>query len=454
MIPLSPVPIYGCSGMCINREYCYCEEMAEKQFALEDLIRNACQCFKKQFNDIPTHAASAPGRVNIIGEHTDYNNGFVFPMALPLITVVVGKLNNSNNINIYSMTEDLHEPSNVTFKVPKDNYKLTPGSPKWANYCKGVVANFKGNVPGFNAVVISTVPVGGGVSSSASLEVATYTFLEALTGVVANQTEKALACQKAEHEFANMPCGIMDQYASVFCKENSILLLDCGMTEQCHSGDAKKCNSDPDITAPSLCTTRSQEMKHVDYTDPNIVFLVTNSNVKHKLSGSEYPTRRKQCQDAAHEMKVETLRDADISLLEEHKSSMDPTVYRRARHVITEISRTLEAVEALKEKKYRAFGYLMLQSHISLSYDFEVSCKELDDLVNIAMKTNGVYGSRMTGGGFGGCTVTLLETCAVDEVIKNIRQDYKGNPRFYIAKPSGGAADQTMCLKEIVRRML
>lgn len=321
------------------------------------------------------------------------------------------------------MTDGLHEPNNVTFKIPKEG-KLTPGSPKWANYCKGVIANFKGNVPGFNAVLISTVPVGGGVSSSASLEVATYTFLEALTGTSSDATDKALACQKAEHEFANMPCGIMDQYAAVFCKEKTILLLDCG----------------------------SLETKAVDFTDPKLVVLVTNSNVKHKLSGSEYPSRRKQCQDAATVLQVETLRDADMNMLEEHKASMDSLVYRRARHVITEISRTLEAVEALVAKQYKAFGYLMLQSHLSLKYDFEVSCKELDELVDIAMKTNGVYGSRMTGGGFGGCTVTLVEASAVDSLIANIKQKYKGNPLFYIATPSAGAMDDTAFMKEVHRK--
>ncbi|CAG2068761.1 unnamed protein product, partial [Timema podura] len=228
------------------------------------------------------------------------------------------------------------------------------------------------------------------------------------------QTCKALACQKAEHEFAGMPCGIMDQFVSVLAKQGHALLIDC----------------------------RSLTHTLVPLKDPNIVILITNSHVKHELTGSEYPTRRRQCEEAAMALGKKSLRDADIQDLERLQSKpIDETMLRRARHVIGEIARTERAADALKSGDYEAFGELMVESHISLRDDYEVSCPELDQLVELALVVPGVLGSRMTGGGFGGCTVTLLRNEAVNDAIANMETNYKGKASFYIVTASDGARE-------------
>ncbi|XP_056406069.1 galactokinase [Hyla sarda] len=360
----------------------------------------------------PQVAVFAPGRVNLIGEHTDYNGGFVLPMALPLITVIVGSPREDKKICLVTTAEGADEPRTVEFETPSMNTPLTPGVPKWANYVKGVIQHYKaGPIPGFNAVIATSVPLGGGLSSSASLEVATYTFLQQLCQDDGNLVQKALTCQKAEHTFAGVPCGIMDQFISVMGKEGSALLIDC----------------------------RSLEVKPLPLTDPKLSVLITNSNVRHELTGSEYPTRRRQCEDTAKALGKESLRDASMEDLEAKKDSLSEVCYRRAHHVITEIQRTEKAAEALEKGDYRLFGKLMVESHNSLRDDYEVSCPELDELVSIAVEIPGVYGSRMTGGGFGGCTVTLLETSVAERTKQQIKEKFQGSPSFYITKPSAGS---------------
>ncbi|KAM4692044.1 galactokinase [Rhinophrynus dorsalis] len=360
----------------------------------------------------PQIGVSAPGRVNLIGEHTDYNGGFVLPMALPLVTVMVGTPRDDGKISIVTTAEGADEPHKVEFEAPREGKPLSPGCPNWANYVKGVIQHYRaGPVPGFNAVIASNVPLGGGLSSSASLEVATYTFLQQLCPDDGDTVQKALACQKAEHTFAGVPCGIMDQFISVMGREGHALLIDC----------------------------RSLEVTPLPLTDPGLAVLITNSNVRHELTGSEYPARRKKCEEAAKALGKETLRDATLRDLEAMKESLSEECYRRARHVITEIERTSRAAQALEGGNYREFGKLMVESHNSLRDDYEVSCPELDELVAIAMEVPGVYGSRMTGGGFGGCTVTLLEASAAERTKQQIQEKFKGSPTFYITKPSAGA---------------
>lgn len=390
--------------------------MASKIPELSSLVSAAQAAFSVRFNGRPDIAVAAPGRVNIIGEHTDYNDGFVFPMALPLVTVMVGKRTDSDKCKIFTLAENVDQPHQVEFQLPTPSHPLKPQKPNWANYVKGVVANFHGPVSGFDAVITTSVPLGGGLSSSASLEVATYTFLEVLMGTEAPSLQaKALACQKAEHEFANMPCGIMDQFISTMGSKGHALLIDC----------------------------RSLESKLVPLSDPSVTFVITNSNVRHTLTGSEYPTRRRQCQDAARIMGKKSLRDATLADLEKHKSSMveEKELYNRARHAISEIHRTEEAVSILKNGDYDAFGKMMTESHNSLRSDYEVSCPELDQLVDLALAVPGVYGSRMTGGGFGGCTVTLVKQDNVEDLISHIKQNYKGTPTFYVCAPSQGAQE-------------
>lgn len=332
----------------------------------EDVLKAAVSQYLKQFSVYPEVAACAPGRVNLIGEHTDYNDGFVLPMALPQVTVVVGGKSLTEECTVVTTTDGADDPKEVKFLLPSEGNPLQPGSPKWANYVKGVVQNYKGTLVPFNAVISSTVPLGGGVSSSASLEVASYTFLEQLdpSSPTPDPKARALACQKAEHDFPKMPCGIMDQFISSMGEEGYALLIDC----------------------------RSLESKLVPLTDPDILILVTNSNVKHELTGSEYPTRRKQCYDAAGILGKKSLRDATMEELENNKAKMDDVTFRRARHVIGEISRTEVAAEALGKGDYELFGKLMVESHNSLRDDYEVSCPELDELVKAALEVEGVLG--------------------------------------------------------------
>uniref|UniRef100_A0A663LMD0 Galactokinase 1 n=1 Tax=Athene cunicularia TaxID=194338 RepID=A0A663LMD0_ATHCN len=268
-----------------------------------------------------------------------------------------------------------------------------------------------GPVPGFNAVIASDIPLGGGLSSSAALEVATYTFLQQLCPDDGDLVAKALACQKAEHTFASMPCGIMDQFISVMGKEGHALLIDC----------------------------RSLDTVLVPLTDASLAVLITNSNVRHTLTGSEYPTRRRQCEEAAATLGKGSLRDVTMAELEAARSRLGEEVYRRARHVVGEIARTAQAAKALQDRDYRTFGRLMVESHNSLRDDYEVSCPELDELVAAALEVNGVYGSRMTGGGFGGCTVTLLEAGAAERAQHHIQEKYSGTATFYLTKPASGA---------------
>ncbi|OWF47799.1 galactokinase-like [Mizuhopecten yessoensis] len=379
---------------------------------VDDLLKTACAAFEKRFGCKPEVAGCAPGRVNLIGEHTDYNEGFVFPMALPQVTLVVGRKVDGGLCRVVTLA-DIKENKEVEFNVPTAAAPLQPGSPKWANYVKGVVANFKGDKVGFDAVIITSVPIGGGVSSSASIEVATYTFLEGVTGTFGqvDKKEKALACQKAEHEFPGMPCGIMDQFISVMGEKDNALLIDC----------------------------RSVESRLVPMKDPSVAILVTNSNVKHELTGTEYPTRRRQCELTAKLLNKKSLREATEEDLKELKVKVDDEHFRRARHVIGEIKRTEEAATALESGDYDKFGKLMVESHNALRDDYEVSCPELDQLVKAAMEVKGVYGSRMTGGGFGGCTVTLVKKDEVDKVMEHIQECYKGTATFYVCVADNGA---------------
>ncbi|XP_071954544.1 galactokinase-like isoform X2 [Antedon mediterranea] len=329
-----------------------------------------------------------------------------------MVTVLVGSKTNSGMCTVITTAEGVDEPKQVEFALPTSEIPLLPGEPAWANYVKGVVQNYKGNLSSFSAVIGTTVPIGGGVSSSASLEVATYTFLEQLDpSFKTSPKDKALACQKAEHDFPKMPCGIMDQFISVMGKKDNALLIDC----------------------------RSMEAKLVAMTNPNIVVLITNSNVKHELTGSEYPSRRKQCYKAAKALGKESLRDATMEDLQHQVGKLDDVTFRRARHVISEITRTSKAAEALSSSDFVTFGKLMVESHNSLCKDYEVSCKELDDLVNLAMSCDGIYGSRMTGGGFGGCTVTLLDKEAVQNTVETMQSKYSGNATFYVCAACDGA---------------
>jgi galactokinase len=384
---------------------------------LQKHTAHVTELFTKAHGRAPRWIVAAPGRVNLIGEHTDYNDGFVFPMAIERYTVIAADRPAGNTKQIHLVSTCCEKPAIIDFAQPLKPF------PKgtWTNYPAGVIAGFLArglNPGGFDAVIHSTVPFGGGLSSSAALEVATATLLEVITGKKLDPVEKALLCQKAEHEYAGMPCGIMDQFISVMGRENHLLLLDC----------------------------RSRRTEQVPLNDPSIAVLIVNTNVKHELTGSEYPARRKQCETAAKILGVPSLRSATARALEEAKGRMDEVVFRRARHVIGEIERTVYASEGVRASNWAAVGQLMYASHYSLRDDYEVSCNELDAVVRITEDIGikgGVFGCRMTGGGFGGCTVALVKAGAIEAISQKIAADYKNKTgieaTIFSSRPAAGA---------------
>ncbi|XP_041763469.1 galactokinase-like isoform X1 [Anopheles merus] len=390
-------------------------EMLSRVISFDEVVKTSIETFRNTFGAEPELAACAPGRVNLIGEHIDYNDGFVLPMALQLGTVIVGRRNGTDSTcDVVTCSDSIQEG---TKRAQFDSSTIAKGSPKWLNYVKGVMFHFRQPVPGFDAVIHTNVPVGSGLSSSAALEVATLTFLERLTGKpVPSMADGAKMCQRAEHTFANVPCGIMDQLIALGGRADHALLIDC----------------------------RNLDTEPIPFDAPELAILICNSNVKHELSSSEYPVRRRQCQEALELMGLNSYRDATLEHLKALENANELLV-RRARHVITEIERTKAAAEALKAKDFTKMGQLMTESHKSLSEDFDVSCYELDLLVEATVATRGVLGSRMTGGGFGGCTVTLVQRAALADVVKEMDTIYsrktggKYRARFYLAQPGNGA---------------
>jgi galactokinase len=384
---------------------------------LKELGAQTAEQFKKSFGTAPAWIAAAPGRVNVIGEHTDYNEGFVLPMAIERYTIIAAAPAKVGARRAQLRSTATETPAVVDLGQPVQ--PLAKGS--WANYPLGVIAGFiaRGiSVPSFDALIHSTVPFGGGVSSSAALEVATATLLEAATGQRLEPIQKALLCQKAEHEYAGMPCGIMDQFISVMGRENHLLLLDC----------------------------RSRETQLVPMSDSSVAVLITNTNVKHELTGGEYAARRGQCEQAARALGVKSLRDASAASLEQARSKMDDVTYRRARHVVGEIDRTVRAAKAIRVSDWTTTGELMYASHNSLRDDYEVSCPELDAIVEIAAEVGsdgGVIGCRMTGGGFGGCTVALVRANRIEAVSGRIAREYEERvgiqPTSFVSRPAAGA---------------
>lgn len=418
----------------------------------EFCVKKALAIYQKTFGISKTYqpndlvCAQAPGRVNIIGGHTDYCGGFVLPLALELKTYCIGTFNNTNTVNIVS--------ANIDKKFNKFSFNLKSGNDennnsiekvdnsgpyKWANYVLGVIAHFHdqealaGNkgLAGFNLAIHSEVPLGGGLSSSASIEVSVYTFLEELFNSKTSKVQKALNCQKAEHNYPGLPCGIMDQYISANAEKGKVTLIDCETLENsCHI----------DMGSSNKAGTANAN---------NAVFLITNTNVKHELTGTEYPERKFACEKAAKICGKPNLRQTTLADLLRNKDLLDETTLKRAEHVIQECSRTKQAAVALKNVDFSTLGQLMLQSHDSLSHKYNVSCPEQDKLIEIAKTCQksgidgGCFGGRMTGGGFGGCTIMLVEKEKVERVIERLDKEYfeefGKRATFYITEPGEGA---------------
>jgi len=387
---------------------------------LKELAAHIAAEFQKHYGRAPRWIVAAPGRVNVIGEHTDYNDGFVLPMAIERYAIMAadaplpGSISAASKINIF----DAHFDESATIDI---SGPVTKGTPKWSNYIRGVLCGFQHRgvkLPALDVAFMSTVPLGGGLSSSAALEVCTATLMEAATGQAIDPIEKALLAQKAEHDFAGVPCGIMDQFISALGREGHLLLLDC----------------------------RTRKTELVPMSDPSVALLVINTNVKHELSGGEYAERRAQCEEAARNLGVKSLRDVTAEQLEKNKGKLSEVVFRRARHVIGEIERTTHAAEGIRQSNWPTVGQFMYASHAALRDDYEVSCAELDAVVEIAENIGykgGVYGCRMTGGGFGGCCVALVKADCVDAITKKIAADYKVktgiDATIFSSRPAAGA---------------
>lgn len=381
------------------------------------------QSLQQSFVDVFHHPASAaffaPGRVNLIGEHTDYNGGFVFPCALSFGTMLLVSKNDEHLIRFRSL--------NVSDRVDVDLDALTTPLParSWANYPLGCIAQFvkRGHAIscGFDLLFFGDVPQGAGLSSSASIEVVTAFAFNQLLETGYDRTELAKIGQLSEHEFAGVNCGIMDQFASAQGQKNHAIYLNCD--------------------------TLQYELVPVNL--DGIKVVISNTHSPHKLDSGAYNARVSQCQLALQQLRTIRPDLKNLAQLSEEEFQLasaaisDTVAFRRARHVVGEVARTQNAVRALKQGDLATFGQLMNQSHISLRDDYEVTGPELDAMAEAAWQIPGVLGSRMTGGGFGGCTVSLVEENSIPEFIRLVGESYRQKtglePEFYVAEIGDGA---------------
>lgn len=370
------------------------------------------EVFEHRFGVAPAFIVRSPGRINVIGEHTDYNEGFVLPAAIDkYVTVAIGS-SHSDNISLFA------SQFNDGLEVKLKDIKPIAGS--WTNYVLGVVDQLvkRGHpVSGFNMAIEGNVPVGSGLSSSAAIECAVCYALSELFNLQLEKFDIVKIAQKAEHTFPGVQCGIMDQFASVFGKKDSALKLDC----------------------------RSLEYEEVPLKLEGYKIVLLNSNVSHSLASSEYNTRRKECAAgvemiAQHVEGVASLRDVTVDMIE--KFVTDPLIKQRCRFVVEENDRVHQAVELMREGNIAGLGKQMYKSHEGLSKDYEVSCKELDWLVDAVRNIPAVAGARMMGGGFGGCTINIVKEDAIDALTKEIAIDYKNKMgrdlTVYVAATSNG----------------
>jgi galactokinase len=370
--------------------------------------------FAQEFGGTP-QIYRAPGRVNLIGEHTDYNDGFVLPAAIHFSTSVAISSRRDGRVMVVS--------KNMGERAEFGLEHHGPPSAHWTNFVRGVITllsrNFSG-ATGANLLISSDVPLGAGLSSSAALEVATAAAYLGISNRTMELRDLALLCQRAEHEFVGTRCGIMDQFIACVGEAGKAILLDC----------------------------RSLEYRPVEV-PADLAIVICNTMVKHSLAAGEYNARRSECEEAVGILRrrfpnIRSLRDTSMPQLEELRESMPKVIFRRARHVVGEITRTQEFVAALEANETSRAGELMYQSHESLRDDYEVSCPELDTLVEIARELPDVVGARMTGGGFGGCTVNLVRQDASREVSDRLQSEYKRItgilPEVYVTQPARGVS--------------
>ncbi len=380
------------------------------------LLARCRRVFREVFHRPPEVAAAAPGRVNLIGEHTDYNEGWVLPIAIDRRTGVVAAPHGTRACRV--VAGDLGGAQS-TFSISE----LYPDDTTWSSYVKGVVAGARAAglaVPPFDAAIASDVPLGAGLSSSAALELATLTAIERLGGASLAARTKATWAQWAEHHFAGVPCGIMDQMVVSTAEAGHAMLLDC----------------------------RTAEAEPVPFSDPSLAVVVADTGVSHSLAASEYARRREECERAARLLRerdpsIASLRDATPAHLAAARDALGDTLHRRASHVVSENERVLRAADAMRRGDWECVGELMNASHASLRDDYAVSCDELDTLAAIGQRTNGVVGARMTGAGFGGCTIHLVRRERAEDLIEALRAGYSERfgkePDCYVTTASEGA---------------
>ncbi|HFE51975.1 MAG TPA: galactokinase [Bacteroidetes bacterium] len=379
-----------------------------------EIEENVLAQFEKHFGEKPEVLASAPGRVNLIGEHTDYNEGFVFPMAIQHRIWAAGRRRADGRIRLVSLNG-----------MPEQELALENLSRKgaWSDYVAGVVLEAQKSgqpVGGFDAVVYGNVPTGSGLSSSAALEVCTLHLLMGLFGFEIEGKDQPLLCHRAETGFVGVNCGVMDQFISALGRKDHALFLDC----------------------------RSLDYDNIPVRLGDVVVAITDSKVKRGLVDSEYNARRRECEEGvrilqeAGETQVKALRDATPEMLERHRDKFPEVVYRRCLHVVTEDERVLRSVDLFRRGDLEGFGKLLNESHRSLRDNYEVSCPELDTLVETAWNTPGVLGSRLTGAGFGGCTVTLVRRDALENLVEAQTRVYRDRfgktPEIFVSQPEQG----------------
>jgi len=359
---------------------------------LDALVRRVREAFAKKLGHEPRYIVAAPGRVNLIGEHTDYNEGFVLPSAIDRHVVMAIQPRDDAIVRLFALDMDADSSFSLSSIVKDD-------AQPWSNYQRGVAWALQEagyHLTGMDAVLSSDVPIGAGLSSSAAVELAAAMALQTMADLDLDAVERAKLCQKAENDFVGMHCGIMDQYIISMGQRDHALLIDC----------------------------RSLDYETVPVPD-GCQIVICNTNKPRELVGSAYNERRAECETGARRLGAASLRDVTPSQLAQHAAALDATILKRCRHVVTENERALQTVEALGQDDLARAGALMNASHVSLRDDYEVSCPELDAMVKAAWDQAGVWGARMTGAGFGGCTVNLVQAQAVESFVESVATRYQ-----------------------------
>ena len=404
--------------------------MTQPEPLIKMLMTAATEEFISRFDRSPTLAATAPGRINLIGEHTDYNDGFVLPIAIDQWAVAVGDiLPDETESQCTWCSFDLDEEFFVDYSQPLQAVQ----KPKWANYPLGVLDEFRQHqieLPPMDFMLTSSIPIGAGLSSSAGVTVSLATLFAQSVGLDLDPLKKARWCRRAEHEFPKVPCGLMDPMISSLAVDGHALLVDC------------KTNEVKLIPMPS---------------EDDAVLLVANTNVNRRLEESDYSIRKQQCAEALqaiqkdYNAEIQSLREVTTVDLKPLRDLMEPTLFKRVMHVVNENVRTLESADALLKNDLRRFGQYLFASHLSLRDDYEVSCDELDNLVELAGefseavsgRDGGVFGARMTGGGFGGCVIVLCRPDSVDAVTEHLitghRAKFDRSPTIFATRAVAGA---------------